>query len=81
MIPLRALDACLVFFPEHFELCPSLPEAAGSLEGMTRLDFDLDKQAIPVIWPKLREEARPYFKRLHIFEAILTPVVMREDTK
>ena len=79
--PVALLDACLVFFPKHFEQCTSFAEAAGSLEGMTRLDFDLEKKAIPAIWPKLREEARPYFKRLHIFEAVLTPVVMREDAK
>ncbi len=79
--PVVLLDACLVFFPKHFERCPSLAEAAGSLEGMTRLDFDQEKEAIPAIWPTLREEARPYFKRLHIFEAVLTPVVMREDAK
>jgi hypothetical protein len=74
--PVALLDACLVFFPKHFEQCPSLAEAAASLEGMTRLDFDQGKKAIPSIWPKLREEARPYFKRLHIFEAVLTPVVI-----
>jgi hypothetical protein len=79
--PAALLDACLVFFPKHFEKCPSLAEAARSLEGMTCLDFDQGKKAVPAIWPKLREEARPYFRRLHIFEAILTPVVMREDAK
>jgi hypothetical protein len=77
--PVALLDACLVFFPKHFEQCPSLAEAATSLEGMTRLDFDQGKKDIPSIWPKLREEARSHFKRLHIFEAVLHPVDMRED--
>jgi hypothetical protein len=79
--PVALLDACLVFFPTHFEQCPSLATAAASLEGMTRLDFDQGKKAIPTIWPKLREEAMPYFKRLHIFEAVLHPVVLREESK
>ena len=47
---------------------------------MTRLDFDQGTQAIPRIWPKLREEAKPYFKRLHIFEAVIHPLVLREDS-
>ena len=75
------LDACIVFFPKHFKQCPSLAEAAVLLEGITRLDFDQGKKAIPMIWPKLREEAKPYFKRLHIFEAVLHPVVVREDSR
>jgi hypothetical protein len=79
--PISLLDACLIFFPKHFEKCPSLAEAALSIEGMTRLDFDQGKKAIPTIWPKLREEAKPYFKRLHIFEGVLHPVVMQEDFK
>ena len=79
--PIALLDACIIFFPKHFEQCPSLAEAADSLAGMTRLDFDQGKKAIPTIWPKLREEAKLYFKRLHIFEAVLHPVVMREDSK
>jgi hypothetical protein len=79
--PHSLLDACIAFFPKHFEQCPSLGEAALLLEGATRLDFALDKKNIPVIWPKLREEAKPYFKRLHIFEAALQPVVMSEDSR
>ena len=78
--PVAILDACLVFFPKHFEQCPSLAVAAASLARMTRLDFDQGKKAVPTIWPKLREEAKPYFKQLHIFEGVLHPIVMREDT-
>lgn len=77
--PVAFLDACLVFFPKHFEKCPSLDAAAASLAEMTDLDFDQGKKSIPTIWPKLREEAKPYFKRLHIFEAVLHPVEMPED--
>ena len=66
---------------KHFEQCPSLAAAAVALEGMTLLDFDQGKRTIPAIWPRLREEAKPYFKRLHIFEAVLEPVVVSEDSK
>ena len=78
--PRSLLDACIAFFPKHFEQCPSLAEAAFLLEDATRLDFDLDKPNIPVIWRKLREEAQPYFNQLHIFEAVLRPVMMQEDS-
>jgi hypothetical protein len=78
--PNSLLDACIVFFPRHFEKCPSLAEAAALLGGMTCLDFDQGTKAIPRIWPKLREEAKPYFERLHIFEAVLHPLVLREDS-
>ena len=78
--PCSLLDACIAFFPKHFKRCPSLAEAALLLEDATRLDFDLDKPNIPVIWGTLREEARPYFNRLHIFEAVLHPVVMEENS-
>jgi hypothetical protein len=57
--PVALLDACLVFFPKHFEQCPSLAEAAGSLEGMTRLDFDQEKEAIPAIWPHFGKRPGP----------------------
>lgn len=69
--PNSLLDACIVFYPKHFEQCPTLAKAAALLEGMTRLDFDQGKKSIPTLWPKLREEARPHFGRLHIFEAVL----------
>ena len=78
--PYSLLDACIAFFPKHFKRCPSLAEAALLLEDATRLDFDLDKTNIPVIWGTLREEARPYFHRLHIFEAVLHPVVMEGNS-
>jgi hypothetical protein len=78
--PRSLLDACIAFFPKHFEQCPSLAEVALLLEDATHLDFDLDKPSIPVIWRKLREEARPYFNLLHIFEAVLRPVVIQEES-
>ena len=74
--PNSLLDACIAFFPKHFEECPSLTEVSILLAGATRLDFDRDEPKVRVIWRKLREEARPYFKRLHIFEAVLQPIKM-----
>lgn len=79
--PVSLLDACIVFYPKHFEECPSLAAAAVALEGITRLDFDQGKKNIPTNWSKLRDEAMPYFKRLHIFEAVLEPVVVSEYSK
>ena len=78
--PRSLLDACIAFFPKHFEQCPSLAKAALLLKKATRLDFDLDKPYIPAMWPTLREEAKPYFRRLHIWEAVLRPVVMPQDS-
>jgi hypothetical protein len=75
------LDACIVFFPKKFEKCPSMAEATVALEGMTRLDFDQGKEAIPAIWSKLRQEAKPYFNQLPIFEAVLQPVVATEGSE
>jgi hypothetical protein len=78
--PHSLLDACIAFFPKHFEKCPSFAETVLLLEDATTLDFDLAKQNIPVVWQKLREEAQPYFNRLHIFEAVLRPVVMQKES-
>ena len=78
--PSSLLDACIAFFPKHFEQCPSLAEAASLLDDVTRLEFDQGNTAILAIWPKLREEAKPYFKRLHIFEAVLRPVITPQDS-
>lgn len=74
--PDTLLDACIAFYPQHFEQCPSLKQAAILLENVTHLDFDLGKKDIGSIWPRLRKEARPYFKQLHIFEAVLQPVTV-----
>jgi hypothetical protein len=76
--PDSLLDACIAFFPERFERCPSLAAVASELEGFTCLDFDLGTDRIPKIWPRLRMEARPEFKRLHIFEAVLQPYIVPE---
>jgi hypothetical protein len=67
--PNSLIDACIAFFPKHFRECPSLTEAVEQLRRVSRLDFD--KHNVPSVWQKLREEARPFFDRLNIFEADL----------
>ena len=53
---------------------------AASFRGITVapmtdcLDFDIGTTNVPVIWPKLREEARPLFKQLCVMQARLERV-------
>ena len=77
--PNALLDACIAFFPDHFKSCSLLPTVNSALIGVKRLDFDLGKDDIPSEWNGLREEARPYFKSLNIWEAILRPIQQQVD--
>ena len=70
--PDALLDACLAFFPEHFESCPSLTQVVEALGNASSIDFDLDGE--PSGWAQLREEARSLFKHLIIYEAKLNKV-------
>ncbi len=73
--PNMLLDACICFFPEYFNKCPSLIKVERKLGNMDFLDFNLDKKNIPMIeWEQLRIEAKPLFKKLHIFEAELKEI-------
>ena len=63
------LDACIAFSPKFFEACPSLGEVAQVLADAKRIDFHLKGE--PVGWAELREESRPLFKEMTIFEAEL----------
>lgn len=65
------LDACLAFYPKHFTKCPSLIEVEQKVKSLTRLDFHLGADEIPEEWNTLRDEAKPMFKSLNIFEANL----------
>lgn len=65
------LDACITFFPNHFENCPTLEKIRKKLSTVDRLDFNVGKDKIPGEWEQLRKEALPFFKRLNIFEAKL----------
>ena len=67
--PDSLIDACLAFAPAYFKSCPSLTQVAEGLENASSIDFDLDGE--PAGWAQLREEARPLFKHLIIYEAVL----------
>ena len=67
--PDALLDACMAFFPEFFEDCPSLAEAREQCGGKEQMDFDAD--GIPKVWRTLREEARERFGELPVWEAEL----------
>ena len=69
-------DACIVFFPEHFQACPMLKVVEKQLVDVDCIDFDM-KHNVPPEWPELREEARELFNGLVIFEAELTPLGSR----
>ena len=75
--PNALMDACVLFFPKHFQQCQLLTKVAGELmkvKGLKGLlDFNLGKKHIPRDWFALREEARPYFEQLHVFRAVLEP--------
>lgn len=64
------LDAAIVFFPDYFRACPSLPEAKSYLEEAKKIDFDLGFN-VPPCWAKLREEARERILSLAVFKANL----------
>ncbi len=72
--PDAILDACIAFFPEYFETCPALPAVKQKLRNQDNLDFDLERDRVPKKWSELREQARPLFERLPIFQAILEPL-------
>ena len=68
------LDACIAFYPRVFAACPSLAEVEQELTGVERLDFDLEGDAVPRAWGRLREEAGPKFADLNIWAADLEPL-------
>ena len=72
--PNALLDAVIAFLPDHFRSCPSFAEAELVLADTELLDFDADRSNVPVIWNRLRDEARPRFKELCVMQAILQPV-------
>ena len=70
--PVNIMDACLLFFPQHFAKCSLIPIVAEKLKDTEFVDFDLEEN-VPKEWPWLRYEARPYFEELGIFAAKLEP--------
>jgi hypothetical protein len=71
--PNALIDAVLAFDLGRFAECPSFAAVVDQLEGVDRLDFDRDVN-IPAAWAALREEARPIFERMGIWEADLNRV-------
>jgi hypothetical protein len=67
------IDAVLAFDLGRFADCPSFADVRDQLQGVERLDFDRGLN-IPTAWAKLREEARPIFARMGIWEADLREV-------
>ena len=74
--PDALLDACLAFFPLHFQDCPSLAQVAMSLRDVQHLDFDFGMSEIPDGWAALRGEALPAFRALNIWQANLVPLTL-----
>ena len=72
--PDALLDASIFFCPRLFKMCPSLAEVEASLRDMDRLDFDARPDKVPAAWQALREEARPFFAQLGIWQADLVPI-------
>jgi hypothetical protein len=77
--PSSLIDACIAFFPQHFEQCPSLTVVKRHLQAAKRLDFNLGKDEIPKEWVQLRREAWPFFKKLTIFEAVLSRLQVDQE--
>jgi hypothetical protein len=68
------LDACIAFCPHYFKACPSLRQVEDALGQAERLDFHRGHAEIPSAWAALREEARPFFRAIAIWQADLVPV-------
>jgi hypothetical protein len=72
--PDNLLDACIAFFPCNFEQCPTFAAVKAALGDAERLDFDAHPEEVPEAWSTLREEARPIFAELNVWQADLAPI-------
>lgn len=72
--PDAVLEACLAFFPVPFRECSSFAAVEEEMRGRERLDFHLEEELIPEAWADLREEARPLYRKLAIWEAEIRPL-------
>jgi len=69
------LDACIAFYPQHFRHCPALRRVERLVRHTPHLNFrQPDAAEAFEFWPQLREEARPAFDQLRVYEAVLRPV-------
>ena len=71
--PNALIDAVLAFDLGRFVDCPSFGAVSDQLAGADRLDFDRGIN-IPEGWAQLREEARPIFDQMGIWEGELREV-------
>lgn len=71
------LDACIAFCPRYFNSCPTLASVEAELQNEVGLDFNMSPDKIPSLWDQLREEARPVFAAMNIWQADLMPVELR----
>lgn len=71
--PNSLLDALIAFFPSYFDDCPTMAQVRKEMEGVRRMDFDLNK-GIPESWEQLRTEAQKLVKNLPVYEAVLKKV-------
>jgi len=71
--PDALLDAFLAFYPSGFESCPSMAGVREALKDATSLD--LGSKGVPRAWKTLRQEARPLFEQMMVWEARLEPLV------
>ena len=72
--PDALIDACIAFCPDYFRSCPSLAVVEAALGKEEMLDFNAAPKKIPAAWSRLREEARPIFAELGIWQADLVPL-------
>jgi len=72
--PNGLIDACIAFYPKHFNKCNSLKLVREKISSFDSLDFHLGLKKIPKEWFMLRKEALPFFQKLNIFEGKLWPV-------
>lgn len=72
--PDALLDACLAFFPEHFDTCATMKAVRSEIGSVQRLDFAAPDDGIPASWAPLREEARSLYHMLSIWVADLRPL-------
>jgi hypothetical protein len=71
--PDALLDAFLAFHPSAFESCPSMAAVREALKDATSLD--LGSKDVPRAWRTLRQEARPLFEGMMVWEARLEPLM------
>ena len=64
------IDACIAFAPHLFEECSELQNVAREIGSSRRIDFTEEEEfnKIPKSWSKLREQAKPIFDKISIWE-------------